>query len=258
MIPLIVGTTLALVALAYVVAGLGTLAAMMAPVLLGPSPAERIETLEAEADQLAERNRLARELHDSIGHALTVTTVQAGAAREVFDSDPQFVWRALGAVEETGRAAMEDLDHVLGLLRADERANAAPSRTLVDLDRLVSDAHAVGTDVMVNVEGSLDEVPAAVAREGYRIVQEGLTNAARHARGVPVSLSIRASHDLLSIEMVNPVSGTQAGPHGGRGLEGIRERVELLGGRMIVEPDDGEWRVAVRLPFGRRWKWRTA
>src|SRR5690606_9689276 len=107
-----------LVALAYAVAGLGRLAVLMAPVLLGPSAAERIAALEAEADRLAERNRLARELHDSIGHALTVTTLQAAAAGEMLDTDPEFVRRALRAVEETGRAAMADLDHVLGLLRA--------------------------------------------------------------------------------------------------------------------------------------------
>ena len=108
---------LLLVGTVYAVAGLGALAATMAPVLLGPSPADRIAALEARERRLAERNRLARELHDSVGHALTATTLQAGAARAVFDSDPEFARRALAAIEEVGRTAMDDLDHVLGVLR---------------------------------------------------------------------------------------------------------------------------------------------
>jgi signal transduction histidine kinase len=99
-----------LVGTAYAMAGLGTLAALMAPVLLGPSQVERIAALQAESRRLAERNRIARDLHDSIGHALTATTLQAAAAREVFESDPAFARRALEAVEKVGRDAMDDLD----------------------------------------------------------------------------------------------------------------------------------------------------
>jgi signal transduction histidine kinase len=251
-----------LVGLAYAVAGLGRLAAIMAPVLLGPSPAERIASLEAEADQLVERNRLARELHDSIGHALTVTTLQAAAAGEVVDSDPEFVRRALRAVEETGRAAMSDLDYALGLLRepdAASRSAARPvQRSLADLDRLVAEARATGAVVDSSVTGTLSRVPALVSREGYRIVQESLTNAARHARGQPVTLRVAVADDLLSIEVANPVPSDPAAPGDGRGrgLAGMRERVTLLGGHLSAGPDDGEWRVAVRLPFGgRRLRW---
>jgi signal transduction histidine kinase len=237
-----------LVALVYAVAGLGALAAIMAPVLLGPSPAERIAALEAAAGELAERNRLARELHDSVGHALTVTTLQAAAAREVLDSDPEFVRRALRAVEETGRAAMADLDHVLGLLREAAPGTGA-QRTLADLDRLVS-----GT-VALTVAGDLVGVPAVISREGYRIVQESLTNAARHAPGQPVSLSLSVTDNALAIEAANPLTGVVP-PREGRGLTGMRERVGLLGGRMTAGPEDGRWRVAVRLPLGgRRVRW---
>jgi signal transduction histidine kinase len=237
-----------LVALVYTVAGLGALAAIMAPVLLGPSPAERIAALEAEAGELAERNRLARELHDSVGHALTVTTLQAAAAQEVLDSDPEFVRRALRAVEETGRAAMADLDHVLGLLREAAPGTGA-QRTLADLDRLVA-----GT-VSSTVAGDLAGVPAVISREGYRIVQESLTNAARHAPGRPVSLSLSVTGGGLAIEAVNPLPGAVP-PREGRGLTGMRERVGLLGGRMTAGPEDGVWRVAVRLPLGgRRVRW---
>lgn len=251
---------LMLIALAYAVAGLGALAALMAPVLLGPSPAERIAALEARADRLAERNRLARELHDSVGHALTVATLQAAAARELLDTDPAFARTALAAIEETSRSAMADLDHVLGVLRDAERPGAgarAPQPTLASLDRLVGDARRAGVAVRVRVDGALGAVPAAVAREGYRIVQEGLTNAARHARREPVELRLAVADGALSIDLSNPLpvggpetvpGGGEARSGGGRGLAGMRERVRLLGGDLSVGPEDDRWRVAVRLP----------
>jgi signal transduction histidine kinase len=251
-----------LVGLTYSVAGLGRLAVIMAPVLLGPSQAERIAALEAEADQLVERNRLARELHDSIGHALTVTTLQAAAAGAVVDSDPEFVRRALRAVEETGRAAMSDLDYALGLLREPDAASRSASRpaprTLADLDRLVAEARTTGAAITSSVGGTLSRVPAIVSREGYRIVQESLTNAARHAPGQPVTLRVAVADDVLTIEVANPVPGEQAatGDGGGRGLAGMRERAALLGGKMTAGSEHGEWRVTVRLPLGgRRIRW---
>lgn len=112
----------------YLIAGLGALLAKFAPLLLGPSPAELLIALETQAEEFAERNRLARELHDSVGHALTVTTLQAAAARRVLDTDPEFARRALVAVEEAGRSAMAELDHVLGVLRAGARPRTRTPR----------------------------------------------------------------------------------------------------------------------------------
>ncbi|MGI5213790.1 sensor histidine kinase [Plantactinospora sp. CA-290183] len=280
---------LLLVLIGYAVAGLGALATVMAPVLLGPSQTERIAALEHRAGRLAERNRLARELHDSVGHALTVATLQAAAAGELLDRDPEFARRALRAIEETGRAAMADLDHVLGLLRQrdgddqrygddqrDDSAGAgaaggaagvgddglAPQRTLAELDRLVADTRATGLPVTVERDGALEALPAVVSREGYRIVQEGLTNAARHAGGRAVTLRIAVPAGSLEIDLVNALDGPPGRPAGagsdraagrrrrGRGLAGMRERVLLLGGRMTAGPADGAWRVAVRLPTG--------
>lgn len=241
-----------LVGLGYAVAGLGALAGSMAPVLLGPALAERIAALEAQATRLAERNRLARELHDSVGHALTVATLQAGAAREVLDTDPEFVRRALTAIEETGRTAMDELDHVLGLLRETgrDRPVVAPQRTLADLDRLVTDARAAGLAVHAHRVGDPARVPAAVSREGYRIVQEGLTNAARYGDG-PVTLRLDLLPGALELELVNAVSPPdRADPgRGGRGLDGMRERVLLLGGRLTVGPDGDRWLIRARLPY---------
>ncbi len=249
---LTLGGLLVLVGLGYAVAGLGALAASMAPALLGPAPDERIAALEQRAARLAERNRLARELHDSVGHALTVATLQAGAAREVLDRDPEFARRALTAIEETGRRAMDDLDHVLGLLRETGDGTAAPQRTLADLPRLLADTRPAGQPVRSTVRGTPATVPPVVSREGYRIIQEALTNAARHGRG-PVTLRVDVAADGLEIELVNalpaPGSGT-AEPGGGRGLVGMRERVLLLGGGMTAEPEGDRWRVRVRLPIG--------
>ncbi|MFE9205562.1 sensor histidine kinase [Micromonospora sp. NPDC007230] len=243
-----------LVGLGYAVAGLGALAASMAPVLLGPSQRERIAALEARAARLAERNRLARELHDSVGHALTVATLQAGAARELLDVDPEFTRRALLAIEETSRRAMDDLDHVLGLLRESDggraRASTAPQPTLDRLDRLVADTRAAGLAVESRVSGAVGELPAAVSREGYRIVQEGLTNAARHGCG-PVTLRVDVPTDGLEIELVNGLPGAAGAGRGGRGLAGMRERVLLLGGRLTAGPEGDRWRVRASLPVPR-------
>ena len=220
-----------LVATLYATAGLGALAATMAPVLLGPSPAERVAQLEAQERRLAERNRLARELHDSVGHALTAVTLQAGAARTVFDTDPAFALRALENIEELGRTALEELDAVLGLLRDAE----AP--TLRDLDRLLT----------AEVDSVVDEVdvPELISREAYRIVQESLTNAAKHGEG-RARLRITAPDDLV-IEVSNRVGPPHA-DRGGRGLVGMRERVRLLGGSLQAGADEGVWRVVARLP----------
>ncbi|WP_433129822.1 sensor histidine kinase [Micromonospora sp. CA-240977] len=241
-----------LVGLGYAVAGLGALAGSMAPVLLGPAQAERIAALEAQATRLAERNRLARELHDSIGHALTVATLQAGAAREVLDTDREFVRRALSAIEETGRTAMDELDHVLGLLRetGTTRPVVAPQRTLADLDRLVSDARAAGLAVHAHRGGDPARVPAVVSREGYRIVQEGLTNAARYGHG-PVTLRLDLHPGALELELVNAVGRPGRADPGrcGRGIDGMRERVLLLGGRITVGPDGDRWLIRARLPY---------
>jgi signal transduction histidine kinase len=105
-------------------------------------------------------------------------------------------------------------------------------------------------EVALDVAGRLDAVPAVVSREGYRIVQEGLTNAARHAGRVPVTLRMAVADGVLAIEIINPVTNRATGRRrGGRGLDGMRERVELLGGRVTAGTAGGSWRVAVTLPL---------
>ncbi|WBQ02338.1 sensor histidine kinase [Kribbella sp. CA-293567] len=248
-------TIAAIVALILLSAGIGALLAAAAPRLLGPTPAERIELLERRTATLAERNRLARELHDSVGHTLSLVTIQAAAARRVLATDPAFAETALAAMETSARAALADLDHVLGLLRDDRRPGAAtaPQATLGNLDRLVEATRAGGIAVGVRRTGDLEQLPAAVSREAYRIVQEGLTNAIRHA-GRPadeVSVEVLISLDKsgLLLELANPVTvGTADHSGGGRGLAGIRERVAVLRGTVEAGPVADHWRLAVTLP----------
>ncbi|QCX74998.1 Sensor histidine kinase DesK [Streptomyces sp. YIM 121038] len=238
---------LPLAVLSVLVVAAGGLAAAAARSLLGPSPTERLAALEERTEQLLERNRIARELHDSIGHALTVAVVQAGAARAAADAD--FTDRALEAIEETGRDALEDLERVLRVLRED----AGPARrrpTLAAADRLLESARTVGAEVDAVVSGPVDEVPGPVSREGYRMLQEALTNVLRHAGPVPVRVRVAVSGGALTLDVRNALP-RQAAPtgRGGSGLRGIRERAVLLGGRASTGPEDGEWRVHAELPL---------
>jgi len=249
-----------LVALVYAVAALGEITSIFAPALLGPSTAEWQAELERRTERLAERNRLARELHDSVGHSLSVVTLQAGAAARVLDADPAFARQALSAIEESARTALADLDHVLGVLREDPES-ATPRPTLDAVDELLRSTRLTGLKVRADVPSDLSRVPSVVSREAYRIVQEGLTNALRHAGKVPVELHVRVGTDELELEMTNPLTpghrpgrddGEAGSGRGGRGLPGMRERVTVLRGTMIAGPDDGHWTVAVRLPIKAR------
>ncbi|WP_431047851.1 sensor histidine kinase [Streptomyces sp. P1-3] len=237
-------------------AAAGALLARCAPLLLGPAPADRLAAAEARAAALASRNRLARELHDSVGHALSAVSLQASAARRVLDADPEFARQALTAIEETTRAAVGELDSVLGLLRVDGEGSpertATPTPTLADLDGLLSRTRAAGVGVEVSRSGALDRLPPVVSREAYRIVQEGLSNALRHAGRVRVRLRIAVPRkEELEIEMENPVREAARGRRsgGGRGLRGIAERAALLRGSSDWGAHGGTWRLVVRIPL---------
>ncbi|MFG2138510.1 sensor histidine kinase [Streptomyces sp. NPDC048650] len=233
----------------------------LASVLLGHRPGERLAAVEARMNLLAQRNRLAQELHDSIGHTLTASTIQAAVAVELMGSDPAGARRALNSIEETSRAAMDDLDHVLGMLR-EERPSTAPRPTLADLGPLVAGVRGAGAEVAVEVDGDLARVPAMVSREAYRVVQEGLTNALRHGGRAEIRLRTTVRGGWLEVELTNPV-GTGAPARrrpGGQGVRGIGDRVRLLGGTThagVVEIGGGDgggaggarWRLLVRIPL---------
>ncbi|MFF4098798.1 sensor histidine kinase [Streptomyces sp. NPDC001903] len=225
----------------------------LAPRLLGPSSAERL-ALAAERERvLAERNRLAHELHDSIGHTLTAATIQAAVAGEVLGSDPVAARAALRSIEESTRAALEDLDYVLGMLR-EEKAGTAPARTLADLPELLDRLRHAGAVVEAELSGDHAQVQGTLSRAAYRILQEGLTNALRHGAGGPIRVEVAAASDSLELDVVNRTGGRSgmsqgAFPTSGHGLPGLFERVRLLHGEIEAGPDGPEhWRLAVRLP----------
>ncbi|MFF3836725.1 sensor histidine kinase [Streptomyces sp. NPDC001930] len=237
-----------------------------APRLLGPSTAERLALAAERERRLAERNRLAHELHDSIGHTLTTTTIQAAVAGELMSTDPAAARATLRSIEESARAALEDLDYVLGVLRereaesaestgGAETAAAAPIRTLADLPELLERVRHTGAVVEWERSGDPAQVRGTLSRAAYRIVQEGLTNAVRHGAGGPITVRVAAGPDALELTVVNetgaaPRTGRpRAFPTSGHGLPGLAERVRLLHGEIDAGPDGPRrWRLAVRLP----------
>ncbi|MFJ9414974.1 sensor histidine kinase [Streptomyces sp. NPDC101227] len=248
-----------------VCAGSAAVLRLLAPVFLDHHPAERLAAVEEQMHQLAQRNRLAQELHDSIGHTLTASTIQAAVAGELMERDPDAARRALASIEETSRAAMDDLDHVLGVLR-EGRSPRAPHPTLGDLGSLVERVRRAGAEMRVETLGAVDRIPATASREAYRIVQEGLTNALRYGTKTGIALRVTAQDGWLVVELTNPVdvggacfrSGERLGQ--GRGLVGIAERVRLLRGEVFTgiapgKGDEGDehggglWRLLVRIPL---------
>ncbi|MBV6700890.1 histidine kinase [Kitasatospora aureofaciens] len=253
---MLTGPALGLAVLALIVgtnAVCGALLARWAPVLLGPTPEERLAAAERRAVVLAQRNRLARELHDSVGHALSAVGIQASAAARVLRSDPDFAAEALAAIEETARAAVAELDSVLGLLREEDTGAHGPAGpTLTGLDDLLRQLAHTGVRVEADLAPGLDRLPAAVSREAYRIVQEGLTNVLRHAGPAPARLRVALADGRLDIALTNPLGPARPSrPGGGRGLRGVGERAAALHGGSEAGPaEDGKtWRLAVWLPI---------
>ncbi len=233
-----------------VLVGLGELVTAGARWLLGPSASTRLHALEERTERLLENNRIARELHDSIGHSLTAIVLQAGAARAA--GKPEFTGTALAAIEDTGRTALADLERVLAVLR--EPSTPVDQRpVLTAAARLFDSARSAGATIDADITGPIERVSGPISREGYRILQEALTNALRHAGRVAVRVRVHADAHWLELEVSNPVpaagSADRAVPAGpGSGLRGIRERAELLGGDAHMGPADGQWRTWVRLP----------
>ncbi|WP_052665060.1 sensor histidine kinase [Nitriliruptor alkaliphilus] len=237
--------------LVHLVALVGAGAARLAPVLLGPSTTDRLATAQARADRLEGRDQLASELHDSIGHALSVVALQAGAAARVLDDDPAFARRALGAIAEQARIAAAELDHVLGALR-EGSSSTAPQRTLHELPTLVDTARTAGAELTLDRSGSPESVPPAVSREAYRLAQEGITNALRHGvEGAPIAVELRIEDRQLHLRITNPVAPrSRRRDAGGLGLTNMRERVRVLGGDLEAGLDHDTWQLAATLPYG--------
>ena len=206
---------------------------------------------EAERIVAEERARIARELHDVVAHRVSLMTVQAGAAKTVAESDPAAAVRAMAAVEDAGRQALDELRHLLGVLRpAIPDGGTEPQPGLADLDRLVEDARRAGLEVQLRRDGSLTGLPARVELSAYRIVQESLTNVVKHA-GDGARTDVRLANDgaALVVEVTDDGRGTTVLPGSGHGVVGMRERAHLLGGSLDVGPRaEGGFRVCARLP----------
>ncbi|MFF7794490.1 histidine kinase [Streptomyces sp. NPDC007991] len=206
----------------------------------------REETARRRADE--ERLRIARELHDALTHQISVIKVQADAAVHVARRRGEEVPEALLAIREAGREAARELRVTLEALRDDD---TTPPRGLDDVPDLVERAGGTGLKATLTIEGQRHDVPAAVGRTVYRIVQESLTNIARHADADTASVRIDCRPDALSLRIDDDGKATTAvAPAPGVGLQGMRERVTALGGRLRAEPrGEGGFTVQAELPL---------
>ena len=205
--------------------------------------AERAEELAA----AEERTRIARDLHDSAGHAINVILVHAGLGRLRVEDDPEAVRAALATIESVARETVTDIDHMVSALRENATtAEVEPPAGVAALERLVERQRAAGLEVTTRMSGDLERVPASVDRAAYRVLQEALTNAARHGGGsAHVVVTVDEALDLM---VTNPlVHGAATGD--GHGLVGMRERVALLGGELEAGAQDGRFRVHAHLPL---------
>ncbi|MFD6919514.1 histidine kinase [Streptomyces sp. NPDC059944] len=221
--------------------------------------ARRAETeaaLRAEQAQQLAREAIAREMHDVLAHRLTLLSVHAGALEFRPDAPREEVARAAGIIRESAHDALQDLREIIGVLRAsDSDDGGRPQPTLAALDGLVAESRSAGMKVVLdNRVADPDAVPASVGRTAYRIAQEGLTNARKHAPGTEVTVSVRgAAGDGLTVSVVNPAPSGEVPsvPGSGQGLIGLRERASLAGGRLEHGAGDGGgFRVAAWLPWG--------
>ncbi len=243
-------------AMALVIAS-GVLLPWYARMLLGPSAEEQLDAANRATAELERRNELARELHDSIGHALTLTTVQAAAARRLLARDPEAAIAAIAEVERAGRTAVADLDYALRVLRSPPHggpdAGTAVQRTF---DDLVADARAAGLEVQYTPVGDAAALPASMRTALYRVLQEALTNTLRHATEPRAVVSLTVGASDVELRVSNPATaprGERPSRHPEseqRGLRGIRERVAVLGGSSVAGLRDGDWVLEVVLPLG--------
>jgi signal transduction histidine kinase len=218
---------------------------------------ERAAELEREREEKAriavaeERARIARELHDVVGHSVSVMTVQAAGVRRLLKPEQEREREALEIVERTGREALAEMRRLVGVLRRPEEAPAlAPQPSLQYLERLVDQARESGLPVELRVEGDPVELPAGLDLTAYRFVQEGLTNAIKHARAQKAEVLVRYENGHVDLAVTDDGSGDGGGDSGGHGLVGMRERVSVYGGELEAGPmPQGGYRLRARLPL---------
>jgi signal transduction histidine kinase len=213
--------------------------------------AERERDVAAREAVVEERARIARELHDAIAHNVSMMVVQAGAERRVLDGTGGTTREVLETIEQIGRGALTEMRRLVGMLRGDDGEPLAPQPGLDDLPTLVAQVGDAGLAVELQIEGERRALPVGIELSAYRIVQEALTNALKHAGEANASVLVRYGADSLELEIVDDGAGAAqtvvAG--GGHGLVGMRERVALYGGRLDAgRSKSGGFSVRVLLP----------
>jgi signal transduction histidine kinase len=213
--------------------------------------AERERDLAAREAVVEERARIARELHDAIAHNVSMMVVQAGAERRVLDETSASTREVLGTIEQIGRGALTEMRRLVGMLRSEGGDPLAPQPGLDDLPVLVTQVREAGLPVELVVEGESRDLPVGIELSAYRIVQEALTNALKHAGDARATVRVSYGTDSLELEIVDDGAGTpQPVASGGHGLVGMRERVALYGGRLDAgRRVGGGFAVSVLLPI---------
>ena len=219
--------------------------------------AQEAHDAEAQRAMAEERRRIAREMHDVVAHSVSVMVVQAGGARRIIDRDPERAARAAAQIEYTGRAALVEMRRLLGLLHAgdDDGAALAPQPSFAELEALVSRSRDAGLPVTLQMVGEPRPLPAGIDLAAYRIVQEGLTNALKHAGATPTEVHVRWGETDLELEILDRGNGSKPASADGRGhgLVGMGERVRLYGGELETgRRRGGGFRLRARLPLEER------
>jgi signal transduction histidine kinase len=213
--------------------------------------AEREREERARAAVADERARIARELHDVVGHSVSVMTVQASGVRRLLLPEQEREREALLVVEQTGREALAEMRRMVGVLRRPEEAPAlAPQPSLEHLGRLIEQARDAGLPVELRIEGDAITLPAGVDLTAYRLVQEGLTNALKHAQATRADVLVTYRNSEIEVTVSDNGRGVGNGAGGGHGLVGMRERVSVYGGDLDAGPQpNGGYRLRARLPL---------
>jgi signal transduction histidine kinase len=212
--------------------------------------AERERDLARREAVVDERARIARELHDAIAHHVSMMVVQAGAERRVLDPAQESTKEVLTTIERVGRSALTEMRRLVGMLRSDEGDDLEPQPTLAAVPALVAGLRDAGYPVELRVDGERRELPVGIELSAYRVIQEGLTNALKHAGRAHVRVHVRYGPGSLELEIADEGTGSPAAlPGGGHGLAGIQERVSLYGGELEAgQASDGGFVLRVLLP----------
>ena len=248
--------------------GLRTSEARAVAAAIRANAAETESREQARAAVAEERTRIARELHDILAHSVSVMVVQAGAAEQVVDDDPEYVRRALAAIRVAGTSSLDEVRRVVSLLRESDAADGlAPQPGIAAIGELVAAAEATGLEVDFEVSGTPHEVPPGLGLTAYRIVQEALTNVRKHSDARRARVAVRCEAETLTIEVDDDGTAVAAhgvgrtlaaaghaggghapGRHAGHGLIGMRERTALYGGRLEAAASVDGFRVRAVIP----------